>query len=161
MVLRSLVGFLNYGTMYSYFMTSLYALSVVHPLYHDFTKVNLSLGRGRPDVVLVLPNVEDPVTAELVSPELWSEIQLCWDQNNRQSILHFLHKTARQVSSTENMMAIDEGVINPMPPATCVDELATDRKCHQRMRRTRCHEVAEQGGRPYSVQGQPLQERLS
>ncbi len=33
----AVVGFLNYGTMYSYFMTSLYALSVVHPLYHDFT----------------------------------------------------------------------------------------------------------------------------
>ena len=31
------VALLNYGTMYSYFMTSLYVLSLQHPLYHDFT----------------------------------------------------------------------------------------------------------------------------
>ena len=31
------VALLNYGTMYSYFMTSLYVLSLRHPLYHDFT----------------------------------------------------------------------------------------------------------------------------
>ena len=81
-------------------------------------KLNLSLGRGRPGIVLALPNVEDPVGAELVSPDLWSEIQLCWDQDNRQFSLHIPYTSRRSVSAGKAITAIDEGIINPMTLAT-------------------------------------------
>ena len=89
-------------------------------------KLNLSLGRGRPGIVLALPNVEDPVGAELVSPDLWSEIQLCWDQDNRQFSLHIPYTSRRSVSAGKAITAVDEGIINPMALATWVDEGTID-----------------------------------
>ena len=89
-------------------------------------KLNLSLGRAIPGIVLALPNVEDPVGAEPVAPELWSEIQLCWDQDNRQFSLHIPYTSSRSVSTGENVTAIDEGIINPMALATWVDEKTID-----------------------------------
>ncbi len=89
-------------------------------------KLNLSLGRGRPGIVLALPNVEDSVGAELVPPELWSEIQLCWDQDNRQFSLHIPYMSRRSVSAGKAVTAIDEGIINPMALATWVDEKTID-----------------------------------
>jgi putative transposase len=85
-------------------------------------KLNLSLGRGRPGIVLALPNVEDPVTGRLVSPELWGEIQLCWDQDNRQFSLHIPYMSRRMFSAGKAVTAIDEGIINPMALATWLDE---------------------------------------
>ncbi len=85
-------------------------------------KLNLSLGRTRPGIVLALPTVVDPVTAEMVPHELWGEIQLCWDQDNRQHSLHIPYGSERGVSRGENVTAIDEGVINSMALATFVDE---------------------------------------
>ena len=44
-------------------------------------QLHLSLGRGRPRIDLPVPEVTDSTTNETVSPELWGEIQLCWDLN--------------------------------------------------------------------------------
>ncbi|MHB8290312.1 MAG: nuclease/transposase family protein, partial [Acidimicrobiales bacterium] len=89
-------------------------------------KLNLSLGRAIPGIVLTLPNVEDPATGELVYPELWGEIQLCWDQDNRQLSLHIPYISRRIFSTGEAVTAIDEGIINPMALATWVDEQTID-----------------------------------
>ena len=85
-------------------------------------KLNLSLGRAIPGIVLALPNLEDSVRAELASPELWSEIQLCWDQDNRQFSLHIPYVSKRNISAGKAVTAIDGGIINPMALATWVDE---------------------------------------
>ncbi|MCL5445031.1 MAG: zinc ribbon domain-containing protein [Actinobacteria bacterium] len=85
-------------------------------------RLNLSLGRGRPGIVLSLPTVIDPATAVPVTHELWGEIQLCWDIDNRQFSLHIPYATERNVSTGYNVTAIDEGVINSMALATFVDE---------------------------------------
>ncbi len=89
-------------------------------------KLNLSLGRGRPGIVLELPKVIDPVTGELISHDLWGEIQLCWDIDNRQHSLHIPYKTRRQVSAGETITTIDEGIINPMTLATWADNKTID-----------------------------------
>ncbi|MDA8399595.1 MAG: hypothetical protein M0008_06045, partial [Actinomycetota bacterium] len=85
-------------------------------------KLNLSLGRGRPGIVLGLPAITDSVTGEPVSPELWGEIQLCWDQDNRQFSLHIPYMSRRMFSAGKAVTAIDEGIINPMALATWLDE---------------------------------------
>jgi putative transposase len=69
-----------------------------------------------------LPKVEDPVGAELVSLELWSKIQLCWDQDNLHFSLHIPNASHLSVSAGKAVTAIDEGVINPMALATWVNE---------------------------------------
>ncbi len=84
-------------------------------------KLNLSLGRAIPGIVLGLPAITDSVTGELVSPELWGEIQLCWDQDNRQFSLHIPYSSRRMFSAGKAVTAIDEGIINPMALATWVD----------------------------------------
>jgi len=89
-------------------------------------RLSLSLGRGRPPIVGALPAVEDSATGEVVPLELWGEIQLCWDQDNRQHSLHIPYKTCRQVSTGEAVTAIDEGIINPMALATYVDDRTID-----------------------------------
>ncbi len=89
-------------------------------------KLNLSLGRGRPGIVLGLPAITDSVTGEPVSPELWGEIQLCWDQDNRQFSLHIPYISRCIFSTGEAVTAIDEGIINPMALATWVDEQTID-----------------------------------
>jgi putative transposase len=82
----------------------------------------LSLGRGRPRIVLPLPRVEDSATGELVDVSRWGEIHLCWDQDARQWSLHIPYETVREVAPGENVIAIDEGIINPMALATWADE---------------------------------------
>ncbi len=89
-------------------------------------RLSLSLGRGRPPIVGPLPIVEDSATGEAVPVELWGEVQLCWDQDNRQHSLHIPYKTCRQVSTGEAVTAIDEGIINPMALATYVDARTID-----------------------------------
>ncbi len=89
-------------------------------------KLNLSLGRAIPGIVLALPKVVDPATGELVSHELWGEIQLCWDQDNRRFSLHIPYMSRRLISAGKAVTAIDEGIINPMALATWVDEQTID-----------------------------------
>ncbi|MHB8434966.1 MAG: nuclease/transposase family protein [Acidimicrobiales bacterium] len=85
-------------------------------------KLNLSLGRGRSGIVLATPAITDPATGEPVPPDLWGEIQLCWDRDNRQFSLHIPYATAREVSTGEAITAVDEGIINPMALSTWVDD---------------------------------------
>ena len=89
-------------------------------------KLNLFLGRAIPGIVLALPKVVDPATGELVSHELWGEIQLCWDQDNRRFSLHIPYMSPRLISAGKAVTAIDEGIINPMALATWVDEQTID-----------------------------------
>jgi len=89
-------------------------------------KLHLSLGKGRPRIDLPTPVVSDSATGEPVSPELWGEIQLCWDKDARQFSLHIPYQTKRTGSVGEAVTAIDEGIINPMTLATWVDDKTID-----------------------------------
>ena len=89
-------------------------------------RLNLSLGRGRPGINLPVPEVLDSATNKNVDPELWGEIQLCWDQDNRRFSLHIPYQTLREISTGHAVTAIDEGVINPMALATWVDDTTID-----------------------------------
>lgn len=85
-------------------------------------KLHLSLGRGRGGVNLELPEVIDSQSGEVAPVELWGEMQLCWDKDNRQWNLHIPYATSRAVSCGSNATAIDEGIINSMTLATWSDE---------------------------------------
>ena len=89
-------------------------------------RLNLSLGRGRPGINLPVPTIFDSATNKNVDPELWGEIQLCWDQDNRRFSLHIPYQTLREISTGHAVTAIDEGVINPMTLATWVDDTTID-----------------------------------
>ena len=89
-------------------------------------RLNLSLGRGRPGISLPLPTVYDSTTNEQVSPELWGEIQLCWDIDARRWSLHIPYATNREMSAGDGVTAVDEGIINSMALATWVDEKTID-----------------------------------
>ncbi|MHB8289682.1 MAG: RNA-guided endonuclease InsQ/TnpB family protein [Acidimicrobiales bacterium] len=96
------------------------------PRVRPDNRINLSLGRLRPGIVLAMPAITDPATGELVFPGLWGEIQLCWDQDNRQFSVHIPYTSRRSVSAGEAVTAIDEGIINPITLATWVDETTID-----------------------------------
>lgn len=85
-------------------------------------KLNLSLGRGRPGISLDMPKVLDSATGQLVPPELWGEIQLCWEIDNRRWSLHIPYRTVRQASAGARVTAVDEGIINSMALATWADD---------------------------------------
>ncbi len=89
-------------------------------------KLNLSLGRGRLGIALSMPKVLDSATGEEAPPELWGEVQLCWDQDNRRWSLRISCKTTREVASGPGVGAVDEGIINSMALATWVDERTVD-----------------------------------
>ena len=89
-------------------------------------RLNLSLGRGRPGISLPLPTVYDSTTNEQVSPELWCEMQLCWDIDARRWSLHIPYTTNREMSAGDGVTAIDEGIINSMALATWVDKKTID-----------------------------------
>ena len=89
-------------------------------------RLNLSLGRGRPGVSLPLPVVHDSDTGDSVPPEMWGEIQLCWDIDARKWSLHIPYDTERQQACGESVTAVDEGIINPMALATWTDKHTID-----------------------------------
>lgn len=78
----------------------------------------LSLGRGRPRILLPLPEVKDSGSGEIVGVELWREIQLCWDRGSRVFELHIAYFSDRGALKGDRLAAIDQGVINPMAIAT-------------------------------------------
>ena len=84
----------------------------------------LSLGRGRPRLLLDMPDVHDSATGQQVPPTLWGEVQLCWDRDNRYWGLHIPYKTeaAPPAPATGNVTAVDEGIINSMALATWADD---------------------------------------
>ncbi len=89
-------------------------------------QLHLSLGRGRPRIDLAVPTVLDSTTNKKVDPDLWGEMQLCWDQDHRRFSLHIPYQTVRESSHGNAITAIDEGIINSMALATWVDDKTVD-----------------------------------
>ena len=80
--------------------------------------LNLSLGRGRTSIRVPLPVVSNTISGEVVTPDLWGEIRLCWDRDARQWSLHVAYQTSvLPVLDPVNRLAVDEGIINPMTAA--------------------------------------------
>ncbi|MGC8626150.1 MAG: zinc ribbon domain-containing protein [Acidimicrobiales bacterium] len=88
----------------------------------------LSLGRGRPRLLVDIPDVHSSATGQQVPPELWGEVQLCWDRDNRRWSLHVPYGTEAVASPPRpgNVTAVDEGIVNPMVLATWADERTID-----------------------------------
>lgn len=80
----------------------------------------LSLGRGRPRIGVGLPVVMDSANGQPVAPALWGEIRLCWNRDARTHELHIAYRTAAAIPALDpdQLVAIDEGIINPMTLAT-------------------------------------------
>ncbi len=82
-------------------------------------KLGMSFGKGRPRLFLPLPVVTDSVTGESVPATLWGEIRLCWNRDDRTWELHIAYRGAGVPRlNPDNILAIDEGIINPMTVAT-------------------------------------------
>ncbi|MFJ8138571.1 zinc ribbon domain-containing protein [Streptomyces sp. NPDC096013] len=85
----------------------------------------LSLGRGRERIVLPVPEFTDR-NGELVTPDRWGEMKLCWDAGDRRWALHISHHLPADGLTDAHVgddfcartrvvtVAIDEGIINPM-----------------------------------------------
>ena len=89
-------------------------------------KLKLSFGRGRPGITKPIPVVHDSDTGDSVPPEMWGEIQLCWDIDARRWSLHIPYDTERQQACGKSVTAVDEGIINPMALATWTDKHTID-----------------------------------
>ena len=86
-------------------------------------RLSLSLGRGRPPIVLVLPELVDSETGFPIPPALWGEIKLCWDITGRRWSLHISVPTKPpRVLNPTRTMAGDEGIINPFTLAVQQDD---------------------------------------
>lgn len=78
-------------------------------------KLSLSLGRGRPQILLPIPVLADPTTGRNVPSSLWGTLQLCWDRDARRWSLHISVPTVLPpVLDPGKVCAIDEGIINPL-----------------------------------------------
>jgi putative transposase len=84
----------------------------------------LSLGLKRARIRLKAPELTDPLTGQAVPVALWGEIKLCWDRDARQWALHIAVPSSIPVRPApaaaidpEKLVAIDEGIINPMTVA--------------------------------------------
>ena len=86
----------------------------------------LSLKRGRERIRLSVPQVTDPDTGAVVDPASWGEIRLCWDRDARAWSLHIsvLASPAPALDPTK-VVAIDEGIINPMALAAFAADSTT------------------------------------
>ena len=78
-------------------------------------RLALSLGRGRARIVLPLPVLTDPATGLVVPASEWGELRLCWDRDGRRWALHIAVPTVPAPALDQSrIMAVDEGIINPM-----------------------------------------------
>ncbi|MFE7275420.1 RNA-guided endonuclease InsQ/TnpB family protein [Streptomyces sp. NPDC057623] len=83
-------------------------------------KLALSLGRRDGRILLPVPEVTDARTGNTVPADDWGEVEPCWDRDNRTWSLHIPYATHQPpVLGLQNVMAVDEGIINPM---TCAVE---------------------------------------
>ncbi len=91
-------------------------------------KLILSLGRGRSGISLKMPRVVDSATGCAVHPSLWGEIKLCWDRDGRYWELHIAYQIPQQQPKGQSgsVVAIDEGIINPMALAAQNDDGSID-----------------------------------
>ena len=79
----------------------------------------LSMGRGNKPIITRLPEIWDLDTGEEVPANTWGEIRLCWNKSSRKWSLHIAAPKCAPLPklNPENVMAIDEGIINPMTVA--------------------------------------------
>lgn len=84
----------------------------------------LSLGRGRPRIGLRVPDVIDSATEQPVPAQRWGEIRLCWNHDSRTHELHIAYPSAVSLPVLDpgQVLAIDEGIINPMTLATLTQD---------------------------------------
>jgi hypothetical protein len=84
----------------------------------------LSLGRGRPRIGIRTPQVHDSATGQPVPPHLWGEIRLCWNRDAHTHELHIAYPNAVTIPARDpdQLVAIDEGIINPMTLATATPD---------------------------------------
>src|SRR5699024_7555960 len=81
-------------------------------------RLSMSLGRGRPPIVVKQPVITDPATGEIVDPSQWGGLRLCWDRMGRSWSVHIAVPTQTPPPGNPDIiMAIDEGIINPMTTA--------------------------------------------
>ena len=87
-------------------------------------RLALSLGRSDGRIFLPVPNVTDPRTGQQVPPESWGEIELCWNRDQRRWLLHIAYRTRLDLPELDpnQIVAIDEGIINPMTLAVETSE---------------------------------------
>jgi putative transposase len=86
--------------------------------------LNLSLGLGRSRIKIGLPEAVDPCTGNGVPVALWGEIKLCWNIDARKRSVHIAVPVLSQPPALDpaKLMAIDEGIINPMSVAVKTEE---------------------------------------
>ncbi len=88
------------------------------------SKLVLPFGTGAKDIVIPAPRFYDSASGELVQPEHWREMQLCWDVRERAWFLMIPYATIRnplEAATEENpgiIVSVDEGIINSMTLAT-------------------------------------------
>lgn len=86
-------------------------------------RLSMSLGRGRPPIVVKQPVITDPATGEIVDPSQWGGLRLCWDRMGRSWSVHIAVPTQTPPPGNPDIiMAIDEGIINPMTTAIETDD---------------------------------------
>jgi putative transposase len=75
-----------------------------------------------------MPEISGPATGQQVPPELWGEIHLCWDRDNRRWSLHVPYETSLPAPAPGacNVTAVDEGIISSMALATWADDSTID-----------------------------------
>lgn len=78
-------------------------------------RLALSLGRGKPRLILPLSVIADQSTGEVIPPEHWGEARLCWDINARRFTFNVAVRqyTPKPVLNPLNVMASDPGIIHP------------------------------------------------
>jgi len=82
-------------------------------------RLGMSLGRADGRIIVRLPEVADLATGQPIPPEVWGTIKLCWDRQARRWALHIAVPTDPPPElDPSNVLAIDEGIINPMTLAT-------------------------------------------
>lgn len=87
------------------------------------TTINLSRGRGQENLTVPTPKIIDPKTGLEILPTQWGSIKLCWNRNRRQWTLHIAVPTGSpEQYQTGNILAIDEGIINPVTAAVETNE---------------------------------------
>ena len=87
----------------------------------------LSLGRGRERLRLPIPQVIDPDTGADLGPSSWGEIRMCWDRDARAWSLHIaVLASPAPVLDPSKVVAIDEGIINPMALASFAADSTPD-----------------------------------
>jgi transposase len=79
-------------------------------------RLRLSLGKSEAPIWLALPKVVDSSTALTVGHERWGEVKLCWDRDARAWSLHVAYRAvvAPVPGDPGVLVAVDEGIINPM-----------------------------------------------